>query len=345
METVFPQRFMHVSELKRMGADIALEAATARINGVARLSGAPVMASDLRASAALVLAGLVAEGTTEVNRVYHIDRGYESIDEKLIGTGRGNRTRQRQIFSSPHSHPFVGKRTFVPRGVKAAPDSKHRFRIPFFFSPFLIHHHSMSSRNGILAGGNWIVDAVKMIDVWPQQDALANITSETRGTGGSPFNVLVDLAVMGAPFPLGCRRFGRPGRPWPVHRGYMPSSGNSDRKSAIHPRCAHQLHRCDDRYKDSGRRTFFHARGANALLDSTHFDFTKTQAKIFHLGYLLLLDGLDKPCPEFGTVAAGVLARAKAAGLSTSIDVVSEDSGTLRTHRSARPQTYGIIAS
>jgi len=86
-ETVFPQRFMHVSELKRMGADIALEGATARINGVARLSGAPVMASDLRASAALVLAGLVADGTTEVNRVYHIDRGYESIDEKLMGLG------------------------------------------------------------------------------------------------------------------------------------------------------------------------------------------------------------------------------------------------------------------
>ena len=86
-ETVFPQRFMHVSELKRMGADIALEGATARINGVSHLSGAPVMASDLRASAALVLAGLVAEATTEVNRVYHIDRGYELIDEKLAGLG------------------------------------------------------------------------------------------------------------------------------------------------------------------------------------------------------------------------------------------------------------------
>ena len=86
-ETVFPQRFMHVSELKRMGADIALEGATARIKGVSHLSGAPVMASDLRASAALVLAGLVAEATTEVNRVYHIDRGYELIDEKLAGLG------------------------------------------------------------------------------------------------------------------------------------------------------------------------------------------------------------------------------------------------------------------
>jgi UDP-N-acetylglucosamine 1-carboxyvinyltransferase len=87
IETVFPQRFMHVSELKRMGADIALDGATARITGVAGLSGAPVMASDLRASAALVLAGLVAEGMTEVNRVYHIDRGYEMIDEKLAGLG------------------------------------------------------------------------------------------------------------------------------------------------------------------------------------------------------------------------------------------------------------------
>jgi UDP-N-acetylglucosamine 1-carboxyvinyltransferase len=86
-ETVFPQRFMHVSELKRMGAEIALDGATARITGVAGLSGAPVMASDLRASAALVLAGLVAEGLTEVNRVYHIDRGYEMIDEKLAGLG------------------------------------------------------------------------------------------------------------------------------------------------------------------------------------------------------------------------------------------------------------------
>jgi UDP-N-acetylglucosamine 1-carboxyvinyltransferase len=86
-ENIFPQRFMHVSELKRMGANITLENNTAIINGVESLSGAPVMASDLRASAALVLAGLQAEGITEVNRVYHIDRGYEMIDEKLNGLG------------------------------------------------------------------------------------------------------------------------------------------------------------------------------------------------------------------------------------------------------------------
>lgn len=86
-ETIFPQRFMHISELKRMGADMHLDGATAIIRGVESLSGAPVMASDLRASAALVLAGLKAGGVTEVNRVYHIDRGYESIDEKLNGLG------------------------------------------------------------------------------------------------------------------------------------------------------------------------------------------------------------------------------------------------------------------
>lgn len=82
-ETIFPQRFMHVPELARMGARISMEGPTAIIRGVDNLSGAPVMASDLRASAALVLAGLMAEGVTEVNRLYHIDRGYEHIDHKL----------------------------------------------------------------------------------------------------------------------------------------------------------------------------------------------------------------------------------------------------------------------
>jgi UDP-N-acetylglucosamine 1-carboxyvinyltransferase len=86
-EKIFPQRFMHIAELKRMGAAIDLEGATAIIDGVTSLSAAPVMASDLRASAALVLAGLEADGVTEVNRVYHIDRGYELIDEKLNELG------------------------------------------------------------------------------------------------------------------------------------------------------------------------------------------------------------------------------------------------------------------
>lgn len=82
-DTIFPQRFMHCSELKRMGANIKVDNGTAVITGVEGLSGAPVMASDLRASAALVLAALAAEGTTEIHRLYHIDRGYEMLDEKL----------------------------------------------------------------------------------------------------------------------------------------------------------------------------------------------------------------------------------------------------------------------
>ena len=86
-ETVFENRFMHVHELQRMGADIQLEGNTAVIRGVDRLTGAPVMATDLRASASLVLAGLVAEGDTVVEQIYHIDRGYESIEEKLAKLG------------------------------------------------------------------------------------------------------------------------------------------------------------------------------------------------------------------------------------------------------------------
>ena len=86
-ETVFENRFMHVLEMQRMGARIRLEGNTAICNGVERLTGAPVMATDLRASASLVLAGLVAEGDTLVDRIYHIDRGYQDIEEKLATLG------------------------------------------------------------------------------------------------------------------------------------------------------------------------------------------------------------------------------------------------------------------
>ncbi|MBI4490603.1 MAG: UDP-N-acetylglucosamine 1-carboxyvinyltransferase [Deltaproteobacteria bacterium] len=86
-ETIFENRFMHAQELNRMGADIQLEGNRAIIKGVERLSGAPVMATDLRASVSLILAGLVAEGKTEISRVYHLDRGYEHIEEKLSNLG------------------------------------------------------------------------------------------------------------------------------------------------------------------------------------------------------------------------------------------------------------------
>lgn len=86
-DTIFPQRFMHCAEMTRMGAYIKVDDGKAVIEGGKKLSGAPVMASDLRASAALVLVALCAEGTTEINRLYHIDRGYENIDEKLLQLG------------------------------------------------------------------------------------------------------------------------------------------------------------------------------------------------------------------------------------------------------------------
>ena len=86
-ETIFENRFMHVNELLRLGADIRIDGHTAVVRGVPRLSGAPVMATDLRASASLILAGLVAEGTTTIDRIYHLDRGYENIEQKLSGLG------------------------------------------------------------------------------------------------------------------------------------------------------------------------------------------------------------------------------------------------------------------
>jgi UDP-N-acetylglucosamine 1-carboxyvinyltransferase len=86
-ETIFENRFMHVPELMRMGASINVHGASAMVRGVKRLKGAPVMATDLRASVSLVLAGLAAEGETIVNRVYHLDRGYERLEEKLAACG------------------------------------------------------------------------------------------------------------------------------------------------------------------------------------------------------------------------------------------------------------------
>ena len=183
----------------------------------------------------------------------------------------------------------------------------------------------MSTRSGLLAGGNWIVDKLKRIDVYPQQDALANIVGESVGNGGSPFNVLIDLAKLGAAFPL----------------GGVGLVGNDAEGEWVRSQCrAHGIDvagigshsSAPTSYTDvmtvqqTGRRTFFHQRGANAFLDDGHFDFTTTSAALFHLGYLMLLDRLDLPGAVCGTVAAKVLKRASEAGLRTSIDVVSEDS-------------------
>jgi UDP-N-acetylglucosamine 1-carboxyvinyltransferase len=86
-ETIFENRFMHVAELRRMGADISVEDSTATVKGVKKLKGAPLMATDLRASASLIVAALAAEGETTIYRIYHLERGYEKMDEKLSMLG------------------------------------------------------------------------------------------------------------------------------------------------------------------------------------------------------------------------------------------------------------------
>ena len=183
---------------------------------------------------------------------------------------------------------------------------------------------SSPRRSGILAGGNWIVDKLKVIDTYPTQDALANILGESAGNGGSPFNILVDLAKLGATFPL--NGIGLVGNDadgaW--MRGVCVQHNIGTDQLHTHA-TAHTSYTDVMTVKSTGRRTFFHQRGANAFLAPKHFDFSACTAKIFHLGYLLLLDELDKPHARFGTVAAGVLKKAQDAGLKTCVDVVSED--------------------
>jgi len=178
---------------------------------------------------------------------------------------------------------------------------------------------------GLLAGGNWITDQVKMIDVYPAPEQLTNIRSQSEGTGGAPYNVLVGLARSGAPFPLYAT--GLVGKD-ALGREIIANC----RRHNIDVRHLKQTDKAPTSYTDvmteigTGRRTFFHARGANALWDGSGVDFKRLKPRIFHMGYLLLLDALDEPDEKFGTRAARLLASAQAAGVKTSVDVVSEDS-------------------
>jgi len=183
----------------------------------------------------------------------------------------------------------------------------------------------VKNRSGILAGGNWIVDKIKFIDTYPQQDALANITSESIANGGSPFNLLIDLARLGSTFPLaGVGLIGSDAEgEWTSNQ--CSTHRIDTAQMHVHP-TAHTSYTDVMTVRSTGRRTFFHNRGANAFLDDGHFDFSTHPARIFHLGYLLLLDRLDQTDAEFGTIAAKVLSRAREAGFKTSVDVVSEDS-------------------
>jgi sugar/nucleoside kinase (ribokinase family) len=183
---------------------------------------------------------------------------------------------------------------------------------------------SDSPRSGILAGGNWIIDHVKIVDRYPEQDTLASILRLDHGTGGSPYNILIDLAKLGAKFPL---------------EGIGLVGDDADGRTILGD-CetfgidAAQMHTttgAGTSYTDvmtvesTGRRTFFHYRGANALLDEQHFNFQTSQAKIFHLGYILLLDALDVVAADGSTGGSRLLAKARDLGFKTSLDVVSVD--------------------
>jgi sugar/nucleoside kinase (ribokinase family) len=183
----------------------------------------------------------------------------------------------------------------------------------------------MSQPQGIIAGGNWIVDHVKVIDAWPPQDALANILSQSQGNGGSPYNILKNLAKLGAPFPL--QAVGLVGD---------DPDGNfiltDCHRHGIDTTQLRMTTVAATSYTDvmtvrgDGRRTFFHQRGANAKLSPENFIFPAKTVSHFHLGYALLLDTLDEIGPGGLPGMGEVLARARVNGLKTSLDCVSENS-------------------
>lgn len=182
--------------------------------------------------------------------------------------------------------------------------------------------NSTTQRSGFLAGGNFIVDSVKIIDKWPEQDTLSTILHTKRSNGGGPYNFLKNLARL-APA---------------ISRDAVGLLGNDVEGDWVRNDCRaagigiDQLTVEDGlttsltdvmTVADTGRRTFFHSRGANAHLEAHHFDFGKTSARVFMLGYLMLLDRLDILESNGTTGASRLLKAARQHGLLTAVDCVS----------------------
>lgn len=181
------------------------------------------------------------------------------------------------------------------------------------------------NRTGIASGGNWIVDRLKIIDTYPEKGMLANIAGESYAIAGAPANVLQDLVQLQAPFPLtgvGIIGNDKDGAYIREQFAKLPIdisgllTGNETTTSYTDVMSE----------KNTGLRTFFHSRGANALFNKSHVPIEHLSCKIFHLGYLLLLDSLDAENKEHGTEAAFLLYSLQKEGIKTSVDVVSEDS-------------------
>lgn len=177
----------------------------------------------------------------------------------------------------------------------------------------------------MLVAGNWILDQVKVIDKFPEEQSLVNILHEYTSNGGSAYNILMDLTKLGVRFPL--EAIGLVGDDQNGTRivGHCREAGIDVRQLQMSPEMP-TSYTIVTSVKHTGKRTFFHHRGANAYLDIDHFNFSISNAKIFHLGYLLLLDRLDEIQQNGKTKASLVLEDAKKEGFLTSIDLVSEDS-------------------
>ncbi|MGE6303179.1 carbohydrate kinase family protein [Serratia liquefaciens] len=179
----------------------------------------------------------------------------------------------------------------------------------------------MMSRRGIVSAGNMLVDHVHQIAHWPQPGWLVEIEHSQRATGGAPLNVLLTLARMETGLPLaalgliGCDADGD--YILQMLAQYQVDSGRVRRSETAMTSMSQVM------TEPGGQRTFFHAPGANRLLDLGDFDALHSNHKIFHLGYLLLLDSLDCPDEEFGTRSARLLAQMQQRGYQTSLDLVS----------------------
>ncbi len=187
-----------------------------------------------------------------------------------------------------------------------------------------------SNRRGLLVAGNWILDQVKLIDKFPEEQSLVNILHEYTSNGGSAYNILMDLARLGAPFTL--EAIGLVGNDSNGVRivDHCREAGIDVRQLQMTPEVP-TSYTIVTSVKNTGKRTFFHHRGANSLLDVEHFNFSVSNARIFHLGYLLLLDRLDEIQDDQRTKASYVLERAREVGFITSVDLVSEDSDRFAT--------------
>jgi sugar/nucleoside kinase (ribokinase family) len=177
-------------------------------------------------------------------------------------------------------------------------------------------------RTGLLAAGNFVVDYVKIIDYYPGEEMLASILRESSANGGGPYNILKDLAKMGARFPLSAAGLigkDSTGR-WILEDC---AAHGIDTTRLLQTDAASTSYTDAFTVQSTGRRTFFHQRGTNALLAPQHFDFTGVNARLFYLGYLMLLDTLDVIGSDGRTGASHVLERAGAAGLVTVADMVS----------------------